>query len=596
MVASNWASHRVRRTVAAVGQLPTAARWALLAALAALVSARIAGAFTEAFNWDELSFMHRVERSIAQGKLIGGGRPGLAIVPLWPLVEGCRDEVAVLRAARLLWGGVTVAYVVGIFALLRDLLRLLGSPRPGHAALFGAALTCLTPVFWRWSLQIRTDQLALAAAAWGSFFLLRSRQRLPWAALAGLACGLGFLATQKAAYIAALGGALAAVDVLTQRPRPWRQAFARAGTALGVFGAVLAAFYLATTSFDKAESFGGTVRKGLGSLSDYGDLFGRGTYLAILERQPVHVLWVALLCVATVASLRCGREGARSLPYAWVTLLLGLAVALFHRSSFAYFWMTLAMFPAVAIALGMDSIVALVPSPRTRAALLGGSWIALVLLFAPGFGQTLTDTQAVQRDSYAFVQRSFSPQDQGWQLEGGLFCHAPETPMPVLMYVHVLHHFQQARREESVRWVQDELRRRPIKYIMGAHTLVMLPFPEELKRFWGERYVPYYKAVMLPGRALGGRAGTQTQFDVLVPGAYVWRGSPPPRLEIDGKPVNLASPVTLDVGSHSIRLLADTPPGALVWKVDTPPQPDPNLEFFNAWQQAEIALVEEEKR
>jgi hypothetical protein len=274
-------------------------------------------------------------------------------------------------------------------------------------------------------------------------------------------------------------------------------------------------------------------------------------------------------------------------------LTLGVAVALFHRSSFAYFWITLGMFLGVALGLGLDATLRLLPSERGKRILLWASWVTLVVLWLPVVPQTLADRQAAQRDSYAFIQRNFSRTDAGMQLEGGLFCHAGDEPLPVVMHTHVQNFFHGPRGEQRVRWLENEFRRRPIKYILGAHTLRLLPWPDEATRIWHDHFVPYYGAVMVPGRALSGPAGRRVHFEVWVPGSYRWEVDGDAELTLDGEPVDPARPVTLAVGTHAIELKRATR-GALVWNLAEPARPDPRLTFYGPYQRAEIAVLQDD--
>ncbi len=569
-------------------------RWgaaAVLLGAACVLACRVVAGHTEAFNWDELSLLDRVQRSITSGALVGGGRPGLAVLVLWPLVADCLDEVAVLHTARLLWQALTGLYVLGLFVLLRDALKRAGSPHPFHNAALGAALVCLSPVFHRWSLQIRTDQLALAAAIWGAVLLLRSRT--PLVALGGALLGVGFLASQKAVYVAALATVLSVV--VGAAPR-WRTIATRLGLALAVSAALVGAFYGAhalSVDTPAASGFGQDLSKGMRSLSAHGDVFGYATYLHILLKHPPHLLLLGLLLVATLPAMRRATPSTHVGP-AWLVLGLGLLVALFHRSAFAYFWMTLAAFLAVGVALGADAIFQMFQKPRVRRMAQLGIWAMLVLLWLPGAARTLTDAQAIQRSSYAFIQHSFERTEQGFQLEGGLFCRQPEEPMPVLMYLSVLRHFGGPNSETNVRWMQQQFRERPIAYMLGSHTLRLFPFPAELKKFWHERYVAYHGPVMVPGRGLDGRAATTLDFEVLVPGHYrVIRrpDAPAPRLRIDGVELPTDQPFELARGTHAIELASDVAGALLVWHLDAPPQPRPDLPFYDELQQHEIAVV-----
>ena len=136
-----------------------------LAGLGLFVASRAASIASTAVNWDEFALLDRVARTARTGVPETGGRPGLAEWLLLPLVSACSDEIATARMARWLWLGLTLCFLCGLYALLLELLR--GRPQRRHDALFGVALLALVPAFLEWSLQVRTDQLALAGRRLG---------------------------------------------------------------------------------------------------------------------------------------------------------------------------------------------------------------------------------------------------------------------------------------------------------------------------------------------------------------------------------------------------------------------------------------------
>src|SRR5262249_7530528 len=144
------------------------------------------------------------------------------------------------RTARLVWLALTWGYLAGVFALLFALMP--EDRHRAHDAALGTALLGLLPAFLEWSIQVRTDQVALLGGSWGAAALVASRRR-PWLALAaGAALGVGWLGTQKLAYVAALGALLAAGDLALRGEWRGRRELARAGgAALGAL-VVLAAW------------------------------------------------------------------------------------------------------------------------------------------------------------------------------------------------------------------------------------------------------------------------------------------------------------------------------------------------------------------
>ena len=72
------------------------------------------------------------------------------------------------------------------FRILSSVRQLLSQVRP----------TGLLPAFLEWSLQVRSDHIALVGATWGGVALLASRRRPALAVCAGLCFGIGWLSSQ----------------------------------------------------------------------------------------------------------------------------------------------------------------------------------------------------------------------------------------------------------------------------------------------------------------------------------------------------------------------------------------------------------------
>jgi hypothetical protein len=326
------------------GRILTRAGTALL--LLVFLGLHGAAIFTVALNWDEFAVFDRIARSLEDGVLRASGHPGLTELVLWPFVEGCRDEIAVGRAARALWLGLTLAYLAGIGALLAELLR--GRPQRIHDAALGTALLGLLPAFLEWSLQVRTDHIALVGATWGGVALLASRRRPALAPWAGLCFGIGWLSSQKAAYVGALVALLALAQLLALREWRPRRELARAALAAGVFCAVLlgftvligARFTLPETQPPGALPQPALVQRHLDVFALYRRTIGYSQYVEMLPTLVPHLALLALLTVASLAALR-RRSQRERIVLAWAVLALGAAVGAFHAGAFAYFWLTL---------------------------------------------------------------------------------------------------------------------------------------------------------------------------------------------------------------------------------------------------------------
>jgi hypothetical protein len=412
-------------------------RWRMLGltmGIAVLLGIRVAAVFTVAVNWDEFALFNNARLTAETGQLQAGGRPGLASVLLLPFVADCNDEIDVIRRARVLWLAFTFALLVGFAALIAQL-----QPDPRRRlgdALLGVALLAAVPAFLEWSLQVRTDQIALAAGLWGGVALLTSRRRPPVALATGLLFGLGYLASQKLVYVAALVVLLAVGQLARLRDlRPRREA-TRASLALAGFGLAFAAWRLATASaFGVPETHASQqvmtpafVNRGLSVFEFYRHTIGFSQYRAMLPMLAPHFLLLAALAAASILAVRRVAIARGALALAWAVLLLGLAVGGFHAGAFFYFWMTLGLFPAAAFATARGPIQALL-RPAAARLVVAGWWLLLLLPGLVTLGLMLNDTQSVQRESLAFVHRNFTKADAGFHPESALFCRDDLPPL-----------------------------------------------------------------------------------------------------------------------------------------------------------------------
>jgi hypothetical protein len=540
---------------------------------------RAAAVFTTNIHWDEFGLLHLADVTEATGRLEAGGRPGLAVVLLLPFVRDCDDETQVVRRARLLWAGITLLWLAGVWFWIAQL-----APRarsPGRNAALGLGLLALTPAFLDASLQVRTDQLALAGGAWGGALLLASRRRPALALLAGALLGLGFLGSQKLLYVGALAGLLAAGQLLLTREwRPARELL-RGGLSLVGVAVVVAGFQVwADLAFEVPEvsrvrqpldrSY---VAHGVSLFEFYRNTIGWSQYREMLPELVPHALLLAGLAAASLLALRRPRSDATPLLLAWAVLGLGLAVALFHAAAFRYFWLTLGLFPAVAFALARSDLEALAPA-RLRRQLVAGFWLLLLIPGALHLIQQLWDGQAVQRESLAFVHRNFDRRAAGFHPESGLFCQEGVQPLPTFFSQHIHHRFAGPNRERHTRNLIDRFRQTPVQFLVQSFRLNQ--FPVEVRRFWSENYQPYRASVFVAGRRLHGSKGERADFELVVPGRYRWlpfRDAQP--LGIEDRLVAPGEIVTLGSGAHSARFIEDVPDGLLVLALDEAPGPAP---------------------
>jgi hypothetical protein len=557
---------------------------ALLAlAILAWVALRVASIFTVAFNWDEFVLLDRTARQAADGFVRGGGHGGLSELLLAPLVAGCEDEIAVARGARAAWLFLTIAYLAGVAAVIGQLLK--GRPGRAHDTALGVALLALLPVFLEWSLQVRTDHLALAAGAWGGAALLASRARPGFAVAAGIAFGVGSLSSQKLVYIAVLMGMLEAGRIwLAREWRPRREALRVGLVGVAVFG--VTAIYRAwlDTHFTVPAQHPTSpvpdprlVASYLGVFDFYRATIGWSQYRALLPTLAPHACLTLLLAFATTRAVRARTLDPR-LVLAWVTLAAGLVVALFHAAAFSYFWLTLGIFPAIGLALAVGPVREALPERwlRTAAALL---WIGLVLPAALQATLLLRDTQQVQRQSLAFVRDHFPRDTAGFHPETAAFCG--EQPLGTWLSHSIYRRFGGPDRSENARLFANDFRRKQVHYLLNSFRLNQ--FPVEMRRFWTDNYQPYHASVFVAGRRFAGERGDRVPFELIAPGTYRWVPTAGPHaIVIDDVRVEPGALIALEASAHLARLPEDLPGGVLVLALDAAPTPSP-LAFYKPY-------------
>jgi hypothetical protein len=561
----------------------------LAAAVAAYVVLRVVAVFSVAGNWDEFVLLERANDTAASGVLQGGGRPGLATLLLVPIAADCDDEISTLRHARLLWLGLTLALLAGLGGLLREVCDDPASRR--EDVWLGVGLLALVPAFLEWSLQVRSDQLALALALWGGVALLASRRKPRLAAVAGLLLGLGYLATQKAVYVAALLAVLAAGQLWQRRELRPRRELVRVAACAGAFAAVIGAYQIATThtlevpqqASALASMTPSVVSQQISEFRYYRNTIGFDQYREILPTQLPHALLLAALVAASIVAVRSRGERSAGLAIAWAVLGVGLCVGAFHASTFAYFWMTLGLFPAVAFAVAAGPIRRAFAAQRSGAVRLVtvGLWLILGVQGVARMAELSVDTQSVQRDSLAFLHRNFDASDSGFHPEHGPFCRGEENPIRLYFSQTIYHHFAGEHRDHHTRYLLADLRARPIKFVLQSFRLNQ--FPVEVRRFLAENYQPYRGSVFLAGRRLAGRAGESSDFELIVPGRYRWlplRG--PHAITLDAVTLGPGGVAELGAGPHTATFPDDVAGGILVLAVDDPPTPAP-LAFYKLY-------------
>lgn len=541
--------------------------WILGAALAAILGIRLWAIHTDNVNWDEFALLARAMESVRAGELQGGGRPGLGTLLLVPLIQECRDALAVVHRARWLWTGITVALVLGFWFLLRATLQ--DFPFRNHSALLGVALLVLVPVFMRWSIQVRTDQPAIALGLWGGVALLASRRSLGWAAIGGVLFGVGWLFTQKLVYVAALTGLLWLGTFLRSDDRNWGR-FVGGGVLVAVAaGAVVTGFHLLAEA-----RFGGSqptsVAGGMSVFSFYRATLGYRVYIGMLPTLVPHVLLGALLIFALLKGETRGSPEHHLLLLSFAVLNLGGVVTLFHAAAFPYFWITLGLFPATAIALGTPALMKSLTPGRARLVFDGGI-VLLVLVALPASILLLKNSQDIQAQSLSFIEENFEIDDNGFHPESALFCRQDNRPFPTYFLQHINRLFYGDSAEQNIAGFLEEFRERPVIFILDSYRLAQ--FPPEVQDFWNRAYVPYAPAVAVPGREVHLTPDAGTLFEVVVEGQYRWwpaESTPLAVLRVNGQLLDPYSSVILMPGMYELEALGRAD-GIIAMDLPVPP-------------------------
>ncbi len=546
---------------------PSPGHLAFASLLAALLVTHVIAVYTENINIDEFALLARAADTLATGQLQAGGRPGLGTLILLPFVRECTDAISAVRGARLLWVGFTVALVSGLWFLLSTFLRTSGRRTEGAA--LGVALLVFVPAFLRFSLEVRTDQPAIALGLWGGVALIASRRSAPTALLAGLCYGVGFLFSQKLIYVVALTALLALGDLLLRRELEFRRELMRLVLCAAAGLAVLLAYKAMLPLFFEPTSLQ-SVAGGMSTFAHYRAELGFIYYRLMTASLIAHLVLLALLLYATVRASRSDQMPWRILLLAWAVVALGQAVMLFHAGAFPYFWMTLGLFPAAAFAVGLDPIRSSFPTHVWR--IVGGSiWAFLVIQATLTQAGLLQDTQRFQRDSLAFIDRNFDADQEGFHPERALFCRDAADPFPTFLEGPALKTYWGPERERFAQELIGEFRRRPVVFMLDSFRLYW--FPAEIQGFWNSNYQLYYESVWIPRLTLDGPRGSRTLLDVIVPGAYRWQhGDGRPDLKLAGRLIAKGDTVQLQAGGYDVELLRNIEDGSLVFAVAEPPR------------------------
>jgi hypothetical protein len=528
----------------------------------------VAAIFTQNVNWDEFLLLQRAVLSVRTGEIMGGGRPGLGTVALMPFAAHCRNAVDTLVQARVLWTVMVGGAAVAFWFLLRSII-----PASRHrpiALLTGLGLWVLAPPFLQASTQVRTDQPAILFGLLGGLALLASRRGVLWALAAGFLFGVGFTFSQKLLYVVALVTVLAVGQLAIHRDWRLDRELVRAGIVGMIFLLVVLGYREVIHRLAGAPAML-PVAGQLAFFEFYREYFGWRLYKGMMPFLIPQMVAMACLVPLTVAWLGDReRHGARILT-AWVVGALGTAILLFHAGRLPYFWMVLGLFPAALTALILEPLLHRLRSRVVRAGFLTAVWLPLA---AGALGQASTMTvnnQEHQRASLAFVERSFPRDAPGFEGHTAFTCRQDPAPFPPMFAHTIAEEFGGEDRSERARAFIARFREMPVSFVILP---VGQPYPPEVWEFWRTRYVHYYSAVHVPGRAVAGRTGWRDTVEIIVPGEYVWRTAAEqgPSLRVGSEVLEPGETLTLERGYYPLGLPGGGE-GMLVLALPEPPAP-----------------------
>lgn len=567
-------------------RLPSRKLWIVAGlGLLAFIALRLVSIQRIAFNWDEFGFFDSVARTLADGRLRTGGRPGLAQLLALPAISDCTNEITVARALRTVWLAINLIGLAGLFTLLLELFR--DRVHRVHDAALGVALLAFLPVFLEWSIQVRTDHIAITGGLWGGVALLKSERTRGLAFLAGICFAVGWLSSQKLLYIASLMGVLAightALTSGFEHPRDsWRLALLVSGVSIALLcyrAIVLAAFTLPETHPAIQILTPELIRAHTNPFAFYRGTIGFSQYAQILPTLLPHIaLGIGLIASLSVALSQEVRD--RSGVLALAVVILGFAVGLIHAAAFSYFWLSLGLFPAIAGALAVESIRTQLLSRRAAWVRPAGValWIALAIPAVWSHVTLLENTQRVQAESLAFLNRNFEGRG-GFHPEGARFCGALH-PSGLWYSQTIWQRFENPNREAHIAKLISQMRQQPSHYLVESFRLGQ--FPQEVQEFWAQNFQPYRDSVFIAGRRLDGTRGLIQPFELIVSGRYRWVPfDEADAVRIDGTRIAAGQEIELEATQHLAEVPQDAN-GILVLAVDVPPGPTP-LAFYKAY-------------
>lgn len=258
-----------------------------------------------------------------------------------PFMLLSRGLWAQMMAVKLGMAGITALVV---FLCAWSLTRLI---RPGAVVLATAALFAMSTFLER-AAELRVDMLT-ALAGLASFVLLLSRRY----ALAGAACGISFLISQKGVYYCA-AGVVALFGARVMLPREQvrlRDAFAFGGVTAAIIGAYLFAFG-SMTSFGSVADVSLARPIQIALADDYKNM--ARFWLQTVQRNPY---FYALAVLGLGSALERARREQSTLDwmiFAYVGTVLMLSIG--HRQPWPYFFVIVIPILWVAVARQIEQL------------------------------------------------------------------------------------------------------------------------------------------------------------------------------------------------------------------------------------------------
>jgi hypothetical protein len=524
-------------------------------------------------NWDEYALLARSVTTLRSEQVQGGGRPGLVTLVLCAVVPHFDNEVQAVNAARLLWVLPTGFLVLAVFLIGRRLAS-------AEAGMLAAFLLVSLPTFARWSLQVRTDQMA-AAFGFGALLVCLPLSRLgpSRAVLGGFLAGLGWLSSQKAAYVIGFMGLLALHDWLRSRV-PVRRLLIR-GACFGAGGALaMAAMNGLVHALGWKPPPPYSLQDGLAKLASYSSGMGWSMYYHQIPYLAVHIV-ILVVAISIFAYLYARRPGAELFLVAGM-VAYAVIVTYFHKAAFPYFFIVLAPLYVLPAAIAIEWIRR-AETGRAATGLVLAVMLAGVAVSVPEHRTLLQDTQRVQRDVAEIAQAATRAGIAGFQSENALFYGPAEFHpyFPSVVTSRIL-----ARGEEGINDFMNKLEAEKVKYIvLSSFGFVFLPKP--IMEHIAANYFPVHSRVLVHGIRIPPIPPLELRsLHVAEAGNYRFRSRfPRAAIEIDGRPVLSGDVVHLSAGEHLISA-SYLPAGALlVWDVPLAREIPPDGDMFYSLDQ-----------